>query len=38
MEPIKVFIVEDESIVREGIRDMIPWDQYGFIFSWEALI
>ena len=36
MEPIKVFIVEDESIVREGIRDMIPWEQYGFVFSGEA--
>lgn len=36
MEPIKVFIVEDEVIVREGIRDMIPWEQYGFVFSGEA--
>ena len=36
MEPIKVFLVEDESIVREGLRDMIPWEQYGFVFSGEA--
>ena len=36
MEPIKVFIVEDEVIVREGIRDIIPWEQYGFVFSGEA--
>ena len=36
MEPIKVFIVEDESIVREGIRDMIPWEQDGFVFFGEA--
>ena len=36
MEPIKVFLVEDESIVREGLRDMIPWEQYGFSFAGEA--
>ena len=36
MEPIKVFLVEDESIVREGLRDMIPWEQYGFAFAGEA--
>ncbi len=35
-EPIKVFITEDESIVREGLRDMIPWEQYGFAFVGEA--
>ena len=36
MEPLKVFITEDESIVREGLRDMIPWEQYGFVFAGEA--
>ena len=36
MEPIKVFLVEDERIVREGLRDMIPWEQYGFVFAGEA--
>lgn len=36
MEPIKVFIAEDESIVREGLRDMIPWEQYGFAFVGDA--
>ena len=36
MEPIKVFITEDERIVREGLRDMIPWEQYGFTFAGEA--
>lgn len=30
MELIKVFITEDESIVREGLRDSIPWSRYGF--------
>lgn len=33
---LKVFIVEDESIVREGLRDNIPWEQYGFKFVGEA--
>lgn len=36
MGPIKVFITEDESIVREGLRDMIPWAQYGFTFVGDA--
>ena len=32
----KVFLVEDESIIREGLRDNIPWEQYGFTFAGEA--
>lgn len=32
----KVFIVEDERIVREGLRDNIPWEQYGYRFVGEA--
>ena len=36
MELFKVFICEDESIVREGLRDMIPWEKYGFEFAGEA--
>ena len=33
---LKVFLTEDESVVREGLRDMIPWEQYGFEFAGEA--
>ncbi len=33
---LKVFLVEDESIVREGLRDNIPWDQYDYEFVGEA--
>ena len=36
MDNIKVFICEDESIVREGLRDMIPWEKYGFEFVGDA--
>lgn len=32
----KVFLVEDESVIREGLRDNIPWEQYGFCFAGEA--
>ena len=32
---LKVFLVEDESIVREGLRDNIPWQQYGYEFVGE---
>ncbi len=33
---LKVFLVEDESVVREGLRDSIPWAQYGYEFSGDA--
>lgn len=32
----KVFIVEDEIVVREGIRNNIHWEQYGFIYAGDA--
>ncbi|MFR7953973.1 MAG: hypothetical protein ACLU4P_11380 [Ruminococcus sp.] len=28
----KVFLVEDETVIREGLRDRIPWDQFGYRF------
>ena len=27
---LKVFLVEDESIVREGLKNNIPWQEYGY--------
>ena len=33
---LKIFLVEDESIVREGLRDNIPWQQYGYKFVGEV--
>lgn len=33
---IKVFLVEDEIIIRESIHKMIPWEEYGFILIGEA--
>ncbi|MBQ4218350.1 MAG: response regulator, partial [Butyrivibrio sp.] len=33
---LKVFLVEDESVVRESLRDNIPWKEYGFSFVGEA--
>ena len=32
---LKVFIVDDESIIREGLRDNIPWQEYGYEFVGE---
>lgn len=32
----KVFLVEDEIVVREGIRKNIPWEQYGFLYAGDA--
>ena len=29
---LKVFLVEDEAVIRDGLRDKIPWEQYGFRF------
>lgn len=33
---IKVFLVEDEAIIRRGIRDNINWEANGFEFVGEA--
>ena len=33
---LKVFLVEDEAVIRDGLRDKIPWEQYGFRFVGEA--
>lgn len=33
---LKVVLVEDESVIREGIRDTMPWEEYGYKFVGEA--
>lgn len=33
---IKVFLVEDEVVIRNGIKKGINWEQEGFIFTGEA--
>lgn len=33
---LRIFLVEDESAVREGLRDMVPWSQYGYTLAGEA--
>ena len=33
---LKVFLVEDESVIREGLRDNVGWQQQGFTFVGEA--
>ena len=33
---LKTFLVEDEVIVRETIKRMIPWEQYGFELAGES--
>lgn len=32
----KVFLVDDEIVIREGIRDNVKWQNTNFIFSGEA--
>ncbi len=34
--PYKVFLVEDEIVAREGIRDNVDWESAGFEFCGEA--
>ena len=34
--PYKVFLVEDEVVTREGIRDNVDWNANGFEFCGEA--
>ena len=26
---LKLFLVEDEAVIREGLKNTIPWEQYG---------
>lgn len=33
---IKVFLVEDEIVMREGIKKKIPWETEGYEFAGEA--
>ena len=33
---VKVFLVEDEVVMRNGIKNNIPWEQEGFQFAGEA--
>ena len=33
---LRAFLVEDESIIRETLRDTVPWGQYGYVFAGEA--
>ena len=33
---LRVFLVEDESTIRETLRDTVPWSQYGYAFAGEA--
>ncbi len=33
---LKVFLVEDEYVVREGIKNNVAWKEHGYIFCGEA--
>ena len=33
---LKIFLVEDEMIMREGIKKNIDWEKENFIFSGDA--
>lgn len=33
---LRVFLVEDEFVVRENIKKMVPWEQYGYELVGEA--
>ncbi len=35
-EPIKIFLVEDEIIIRNGIKKSIDWEKEGYVFAGEA--
>ena len=36
MNEIKVFLVEDEMVIRRGIQNRLDWDKEGYIFWGEA--
>ncbi|MCF0127162.1 MAG: response regulator [Pseudobutyrivibrio sp.] len=31
-----VFLVEDEIVIRDGLKNSFPWDQYGFSYAGDA--
>ena len=33
---LKVFLVEDEFVIREGIENNIDWETHGYEFCGEA--
>ena len=33
---IKIFLVEDEFVVREGIKNKVDWNAHGYEFCGEA--
>lgn len=33
---LKLFLVEDETVIREGLKKTIPWEEYGYRFVGEA--
>lgn len=36
MNEVKVFLVEDEMVIRRGIKNSIDWEKEGYIFCGEA--
>ena len=30
---LKIFLVEDEIVIREGIRNNVDWEKEGFFFA-----
>lgn len=36
MNEIKVFLIEDEMVIRRGIKNSIDWEKEGYIFCGEA--
>lgn len=36
MDGIKVFLVEDELVIRRGIKNSIEWEKAGYVFVGEA--
>ena len=33
---LSIFLVDDEPLIRRGLKKLIPWEQYGFKISEEA--
>ncbi|SHH72509.1 response regulator transcription factor [Clostridium grantii] len=36
MEKIRVLLIDDDEVIREGMKDSIPWDELGFEVIGEA--
>ena len=31
--PLRLFLVDDEPAIRQGLADLFPWEDWGFVIT-----